>query len=194
MQCLGNAPRVVLGGRGWHSYQREKTGIKGTPRQRRSSWFFVSLGETFGHREEDVTETKGTRERTASCGCGNLTVTTRGEHCEVHACSCLSCQRESGSAFTYCAHYPKAAVSIAGERRVWRRHVDSGRWMETGFCPTCGGAVFSRSEISPETIGVAVGCYADPDFAKPERVYWNSRRHHWLQFPEGTELLETEPD
>ena len=141
-----------------------------------------------------MTETKGARERTASCGCGKLTVTARGEHSEVHACSCLSCQRESGSAFSYCAHYPKAAVSIAGERRVWRRHVDSGRWMETGFCPTCGGAVFSRSEISPETIGVAVGCYADPDSAKPERVYWNSRRHHWLRFPKGTELLESEPD
>ncbi len=141
-----------------------------------------------------VTETKGTRERTASCGCGNLTVTTSVEHSEVHACSCLSCQRESGSAFSYCAHYPKAAVSIAGERRVWRRHADSGRWMETGFCPTCGVAVFSRSEVSPGTIGVAVGCYADPDFAKPERVYWSSRRHHWLLFPEGTELLETEPD
>ncbi len=118
-----------------------------------------------------MTETKGTRKRTASCGCGNLTVTTSGEPSEVYACSCLSCQRESGSAFTYGAIYPESAVSIAGERRVWRRHVDSGRWAENEFCPTCGVTVFARTEISPETIGVAVGCYADPDFAKPERVY-----------------------
>jgi hypothetical protein len=133
-------------------------------------------------------------ERTASCGCGNLTVTTRGDPCEVHACSCLNCQRESGSAFSYCAVFPDDAVSISGERRVWRRNVDSGRWLESEFCPTCGGAVISRSEHSPGTIGVAVGCYGDPDFPKPEQLVWASRRHRWLDFPDDIERVETEPD
>ncbi len=141
-----------------------------------------------------MTETMRTRERTASCGCGNLTVTTSGEPSEVYACSCLNCQRVSGSAFTYSASYPESAVSIAGERRVWRHHADSGRWIETEFCPTCGVTVFYRAESSPETIGVAVGCFADPDFAKPEGLYWASRRHHWLQFPEDIESVETQPD
>ena len=141
-----------------------------------------------------MTETNGTRERTASCGCGNLTVTTSGEPSEVYACSCLACQRESGSAFSYGAIYPEAAVSIAGERRVWRRQADSGRWIETEFCPTCGVTVIYRGESSPETIGVSVGCFADPDFAKPEGLYWASRRHHWLQFPDDIELVETQPD
>ena len=141
-----------------------------------------------------MTETKGAPERTASCGCGNLTVTTRGEPSEVYACSCLNCQRESGSAFTYAAIYPEAAVSIAGERRVWRRHVDSGRWVESEFCPTCGVTVFYRAELFPESIGVSVGCFADPDFAKPEGLIWASRRHHWLRFPDDIEVVETQPD
>ncbi len=140
-----------------------------------------------------MTEAKAARERKARCGCRNLTVTTSGEPSEVHACSCLNCQRESGSAFSYGAMYPQAAVSIAGERRVWRRYVDSGRWLETEFCPACGVTVISRSEHSPGTIGVAVGCYADPDFARPERLVWASRRHHWLLFPESIALVETEP-
>ena len=139
-----------------------------------------------------MTETKGARERTASCGCGNLTVTTRGEPTEVYACSCLNCQRGSGSAFGYKAIFPEAAVSITGERRVWRRHGGSGRWLETGFCPTCGVGVFGRSENSPETIGVAAGCFADPDFAKPDGLYWAQRRHHWLEFPEGIALVESQ--
>ncbi len=141
-----------------------------------------------------MTETDVSRERTARCGCGNLTVTTSGEPSEVHACSCLNCQRESGSAFTYGAIYPEAAVSIAGERRVWRRNVDSGRWIETEFCPTCGATVLARMEYSPGTLSVPVGCFADPDFAKPEGLYWASRRHHWLQFPEDIESVETQPD
>ncbi len=141
-----------------------------------------------------MTETKGTRKRTASCGCGNLTVTTSGEPSEVYACSCLNCQRESGSAFSYGAIYPETAVSIAGERRVWRRHGDSGRWVETEFCPTCGVTVCYRLEISPEVIGVSAGCFTDPDFAKPEKLYWAARRHRWLEFPEGIELVEIQPD
>ncbi len=141
-----------------------------------------------------MTETDVSCERTASCGCGNLTVTTSGEPSKVFACSCLNCQRDSGSAFTYAAIYPEAAVSIAGERRVWRRNVDSGRWIETEFCPTCGATVLARMEYSPGTVSVPVGCFADPDFAKPEKLYWAARRHCWLEFPEGIELVETQTE
>ena len=141
-----------------------------------------------------MNETKDTRERTASCGCGNLTATVSGEPSEVYVCSCHNCQRESGSAFSYGAMYPQTAVSIAGERKIWRRHVDSGRWLETEFCPTCGVTVCYRMEAAPETVGVSVGCFADPDFAKPENHYWASRRHHWFRFPDDIESEETQPE
>ena len=47
-----------------------------------------------------MNETKDAQPRRARCGCGNVTVTTSGEPLAVYACSCLSCQRESGGAFT----------------------------------------------------------------------------------------------
>ena len=134
------------------------------------------------------------RERKASCSCGNLTVTTRGEPSEVSACSCLDCQRRSGSSFTYLASYSDAAVSIAGDRKAWRNQSDSGRWVESKFCPTCGVTVCFLVEAFPETTFVCVGCFADSDFAKPEWLHWASRCHRWLVFPEGIELLETETD
>lgn len=133
-------------------------------------------------------------ERTARCGCGNLTITTSAEPLEVYACSCLNCQRETGGAFSYNAVYPEAAVLIAGERKAWRRTADSGRWVETDFCPMCGVTVCYRAEAWPEVIGVAAGCFGDPEFTKPEKVYWAQRRHRWLEFPEGIELVETRPD
>ena len=46
----------------------------------------------------------------------------------------------------------------------------------------------------PGMIGIAVGCFADPDFAKPERLFWASRRHRWLDLGEGIALLETQLD
>lgn len=141
-----------------------------------------------------MTETENEPAREGRCGCGGLTVMAVGEPLEVYACSCLNCQRETGGAFSYSAVYPQAAVTVAGPRQVWRRSGDSGRWLETDFCPTCGVTLCARMEVWPEVVGVSVGCFADPDFAKPEKVYWAWRRHHWLDFPEGTELMPSQPD
>jgi hypothetical protein len=141
-----------------------------------------------------MTETNAQSEQKASCACGALTVATRGQPLEVFACSCLNCQRESGSAFTYSAVYPQADVSLSGERKTWRRTVDSGRWLESEFCPTCGVTVSFHMEAWPEVTGVPVGCFADPDFAGPDKLFWATRRHHWLRFPEETEQFETQSD
>jgi hypothetical protein len=138
----------------------------------------------------NVTGMAGTR--TARCGCGNLTVTVRGEPFGVYACSCLLCQRKSGGAFTYSAIFAETTVSVAGERRPWRHHGDSGRWIESEFCPTCGVTVCFRTEAWPTAVGVAVGCFADPDFAQPARLYWAARRHRWLTLPDGLTLIETQ--
>ncbi|MEM7223143.1 MAG: GFA family protein [Pseudomonadota bacterium] len=133
-------------------------------------------------------------ERIARCGCGDLAVTVQGKPAEIHACSCFNCQRESGSAFSYTAVFSEADVALAGARKVWRRHGDSGRWLESVFCPTCGGAVLSRAEHGPGTVGIPVGCFADPTFAPPEKLVWAVRRHHWLELPEAIEIVEREPE
>jgi hypothetical protein len=133
-------------------------------------------------------------ERTARCACGGLAVTTSGEPTVVYACSCLTCQRKSGSAFSYSAIFPETAVSAAGERKTWRHHADSGRWIESELCPTCGVTVLFRVEAWPGMVGVSIGCFADPEFAEPTKFYWGSRRHRWLHIPDGIELQETQSD
>ena len=134
----------------------------------------------------------GSTGHVAKCGCGGLTAAASAEPVHVYACTCLNCQRESGSAFTYVALFPKLAVAMSGEHQTWWRTADSGRWIETIFCPTCGVTVASRMESAPELIGLSVGCFTDPDFKKPEVLYWASRRHRWLEMPESVELMETQ--
>ncbi len=136
---------------------------------------------------------ESTSKRTARCGCGQLTATARGEPTVVYACSCSNCQRQSGGGFTYSAFYPVAAVAVTGARTLWRHQGASGRWTETEFCPTCGVTLCFRTEAYPGIVGIAVGGFADPDFAPPERLYWASRRHRWLSFPEAIELVDTQP-
>lgn len=134
-----------------------------------------------------------TTKRVARCACGQLTFTTQDEPKAVHACSCLECQRRSGSAFSYSAIYPRDDVAITGEARTLRRGSDSGRWIETRFCPTCGVTVGFEAEGLPGMIGVAVGCFADPDFAPPATFYWTLQRHRWLEFPNASQVLERQP-
>jgi len=131
-------------------------------------------------------------ERTARCACGNLTVATRGEPVDVYLCSCTACQRGTGSAFSYAALFLESAVTIAGDKREYRQHGDSGRAIESYFCPTCGTAVAFRAEALPGTVGVPVGCFVDPSFAKPSKLFWASRRHHWLDLPNDIALIETQ--
>jgi hypothetical protein len=137
-----------------------------------------------------MTETDNTR--AARCGCGALTATVTGDPATVYVCSCLACQRKSGSSFTYAALFPSAAVTIAGERKTWRRMGDSGRWIENIFCPICGITVGFLSEGMPGMTGVSAGCFADPGFATPATLYWASRRHAWIGLPPGLDAQDTQ--
>jgi hypothetical protein len=131
-------------------------------------------------------------QKTASCLCGGLTVTVSVPPQMIHACACLDCQRGTGSAFSYSGFFSEGAVQIGGSVRTYRRTAEAGRWQELDFCPTCGVCVFCRLEALPGLIGVSVGCFADPSFEKPEKLYWASRRHHWLDVPAALEAVETQ--
>jgi hypothetical protein len=130
--------------------------------------------------------------KTAACACGKLTVTVAAPPQAVHACACLDCQRGSGSAFSYSAFFSESAVKVAGEATRWLRSSESGRWTESSFCPTCGVTVFTRLEVLPGIVCVSVGCFSEPDFPAPAKLYWNSRRHRWLDLPTGIERIETQ--
>ena len=128
--------------------------------------------------------------RAATCSCGALRVTAKGQPTIVNACSCLNCQRRSGSAFTYTAFFPDADVAFEGELRSFRETRSAGRWHESSFCPACGVSVMSRLEVFPGLTGVAVGCFSDPTFDLPQGFYWASRRHAWLPLPVDVQVFE----
>lgn len=130
------------------------------------------------------------RERKASCACSEVRVTTFGEPSIVHACSCFECQKRSGSSFTYTAFFASDAVQVEGETRAFRQQRDAGRWHESAFCVICGVSILSRLEAFPHLIGVAVGCFSDPDFTPPGAFYWAARRHRWLPTPRGVEVVQ----
>jgi hypothetical protein len=97
-------------------------------------------------------------------------------------CHCLECQRRTGSAFGVQAWYSKDEVqSIEGAVKRYARVAESGRTVNFGFCPECGGTVFWEAEMRPDMIGVAVGTFADPGFEPPSVSGWERTQHSWTK-------------
>ena len=126
----------------------------------------------------------------ATCQCGQLRVRAEGEPAIVIACSCLACQRRTGSPFGTGAYFREEMVTPEGEAEVYARVADSGLDVSIRFCPRCGTSVYWSAELRPGHYGIAVGCFADPGFVEPARVVWGESQHPWVRFPEGVPVFD----
>ena len=129
-------------------------------------------------------------ERTATCSCGALRVTVRGEPGRISMCHCTECQKRSGAPFAAQARWPADAVTVEGASTTWKRTGDSGSTATFHFCPTCGSTVFYRIDHMPDVIAVAIGNFADRDFPPPRFSVYEERRHPWISVPEGAERMD----
>ena len=128
--------------------------------------------------------------RTATCSCGQLTLTTRVEPIRLSICHCLACQRRTGSVFGVQARFPRSSVTISGESSQYMRVGDEGSKVIFSFCPKCGATVHYAVEgYDEESIAVPVGAFADPSFPAPSFSVYEDRRHSWVSLPAGVEHM-----
>lgn len=120
-------------------------------------------------------------ERTASCRCGQLKVTTFGEPVRISVCHCLACQKRTGSVFSAQARWPKECVEIEGSSKQWTRIADSGQKTIYDFCPECGSTVHYSGGNYPDVIAVPLGAFDDPYVSGPDYSVWEERRHDWVE-------------
>lgn len=122
--------------------------------------------------------------KTASCHCGELKVACEGEPMFVAMCHCEDCQRRTGSSYSMGAWYERSSVGISGNDKLYRRTGEEGMDLSYHFCPNCGANVFWESSTVENAYGVAVGCFADPDFPAPIFSFYSKRQHKWLTIPD----------
>jgi len=125
--------------------------------------------------------------RRASCSCGRLSATTKGEPVRISICHCLDCQRRTGSVFGEQARFAATEVEIEGSSSSWTRAADSGNQITFHFCPTCGSTEFYLPEQESDLIAIPVGGIADPMFPAPRVSVYESRRHPWVVVPDDME-------
>ena len=125
-------------------------------------------------------------ERVAECHCGQSRAITSGEPGSVYVCHCKACQRRTGAVIHNGSRWLKSQVRIEGEHKIYGRIADSGFEIRFHFCPNCGSSVFWEGDRSPTTCGIAVGCFADPNFPTPTSSGWEESMHPWLGLPPDT--------
>lgn len=123
--------------------------------------------------------------RKASCHCGQLEVICESEPARVIMCHCEPCQRRTGSSYILGAWFEQSAFSAKGEEKLYRRTGDQGIESIYHFCPTCGSNVYWEAPSAfAGMVAVAVGCFNDPDFPKPDFSLYGKRRLCWVQQPD----------
>ncbi|CAN5157776.1 GFA family protein [soil metagenome] len=130
--------------------------------------------------------------RTASCTCGQLRIQLEGEPRGVGVCHCLACQRRTGSVFAALASF-SAPFQVFGKATEYIRTGDQGARFVFRFCPVCGTTVFHSEEGVGDSVGVAVGAFADPQFPAPTVSIYDCRRHPWVTLPPGTKVIDQDP-
>lgn len=131
--------------------------------------------------------------RIAKCSCENLQVEVSGEPQLVVACSCLNCQKRTGSVFGVSAYFKHEQVlAKRGEYSIFTDISDDDRKITRAFCPSCGSTVFWEAEFMPDSVGVAVGCFTDPKFPQPNVAAWQQSKHPWVEFPEHWPKSDTQ--
>ena len=128
--------------------------------------------------------------RHASCTCGRLTVTARGEPLRISICHCLACQRRSGSVFSAQARFPAAAVTIEGRSTEFALAGDEGGVARFHFCPDCGATAYYLLDAIPDVVVVPVGAFADPGFPRPRVSVYETRMHPWIGLPDDMEHMD----
>ena len=127
--------------------------------------------------------------RTASCSCGQLTLTTSVDPIRVSVCHCLACQRRTGSVFGAQARFLRQDVHIRGDSTAYLRVGDEGGKATFHFCPVCGSTVYYEFEGREESIAVPVGAFAEPSFPAPTFSVYGERMHAWVSLPENIEHM-----
>lgn len=140
-----------------------------------------------------TSEVAGAVARTATCGCGQLSIAVRGDPLGVGVCHCLLCQRRTGSVFAALATFA-APWEVAGTAAEHVHVGDQGARFTFRFCPRCGTSLFDTEDGVEGRVSVAVGCFGDPDFPPPTVSVYDSRRHGWVALPDDVERFARDPN
>ena len=128
--------------------------------------------------------------REGGCSCGAVRYRLASDPLFVHCCHCLSCQRQTGSAFVINLLIEADRVELlAGEPQPVDVPRDDGSKQRIYRCPTCQVAVFSEYG-RPEINFVRAGTLDDPSGVAPDVHIFTRSKLSWVTLPDSVPAFE----
>jgi hypothetical protein len=128
--------------------------------------------------------------RKGGCACGEVRYRLASDPLLTHCCHCLSCQRQTGSAFVINLLIEADRVELtAGEPQPVDVPRDDGSTQRIYRCPTCQVAVFSeygRREIW----FVRGGTLDEPAGVTPDVHIYTRSKLPWIRLPESAPAFD----
>ena len=122
--------------------------------------------------------------------CGEVRYRLASEPLFVHCCHCMSCQRQTGSAFVINLLIERDRVEIlSGEPRAVDVSRDSGGMQRIYRCPNCQIALFSEY-THPEVWFVRGGTLDEPRSVTPDVHIFTRSKVDWVKIPEGAATFD----
>jgi hypothetical protein len=120
-----------------------------------------------------------TEKYTGGCACGSIRYEIDAAPIVMIDCQCRQCQHESGTGHQSHMTFPRDAVKLKGEAKLWHMVGDGGTAKSRAFCPTCGSPVYMTFRDMPEFFVARAGSLDDPSRYKPQHVTWTAAGHAW---------------
>jgi len=129
---------------------------------------------------------------TASCDCGAVTLHVVAQAISMFQCTCLNCQKVSGSGHSSVVLVPKDSVTITGATKTFMRPSASGASFTRHFCPECGTTLFAQSSRAPAFKILLAGLFAGENgWFVPNQLIFARSHQPWDHVAENLPHYET---
>jgi hypothetical protein len=131
-----------------------------------------------------------TGEREGGCSCRGVRYRLTSKPLFVHCCHCLSCQRQTGSAFVINLLIEADHVEVlTGDPKPVSVPRDDGSRQQIFRCPDCQIALFSEYG-RPEVRFVRAGTLDEPGSVAPDVHIYTRSKLPWVALPESVPAFE----
>lgn len=107
-------------------------------------------------------------------------MSVRGPVVSMLLCSCLDCQRATGSGHASVALVPAQSLTLVGNAKSFDRPSDSGATFTRHFCPECGTPLYGQSSRAPDMRMIPVGFFAGQnEWFAPNQLIFARSQQEW---------------
>ena len=116
------------------------------------------------------------------CLCGAVRYASDAEPAIVAVCHCVTCQKNTGSAFSLNVGVPAESVTIQGDRlATYEDHTGaSGKPFYRRFCSNCGSPICGAGDAYAGLMFLKAGTLDDPSWIKPATHIWCAEKQPWV--------------